>query len=148
MLSFIEYLNEGVYVALGFDLKSGLSIQSFISDNNIKNHVNIEDLHVTLIYSQIDMKPFEAKGLLETPILANIIKFDIYNGALVGVLDCPVLEMRHTDILNRYNGSHSYDTYSPHVTFAYNFKGSLNELSDFNTELYLINEYKSKLRED
>lgn len=147
MIKFKDFLIEGVYVAMGFDKDSQQIINNYQIANNIENPVEPSELHVTVIYSKQNMLPFNAAGILEMPIIVNIIKFDIYNGALVGVLDSPELEHRHSELLHKYKGSHSYDSYSPHVTFAYDFKGSIDELSSFNKELRIYKEYKTKLRE-
>jgi len=65
---------------------------------------------------------------------------------LVAELDCPDLEMKHTYLLNKFDGTHDYDSYSPHLTLAYGFGGDIDALSPLDGNITLINEYQENLK--
>lgn len=141
ILKFIEFLDEGTFVGIRLDKDSQARIKAFQDAHNINNPVSGKDLHVTVIYSKKTMPDIKVDGNLDASYIATIRKFENYNGALVGVLDCPNLEMKHTELLNRYKGTHDYDSYSPHVTFAYGFEGDIDSLPAFQGDIKLVTEY-------
>lgn len=146
VLKFIEFLNEGTFVGIRLDAESQQRIHAYQQANDIKEPIQGKDLHVTLIYSKKTMDDFSADGVLEVPYIATITGFANYNGVLVCELDCPDLEIKHTDLLHRYNGIHDYDSYSPHVSLSYNFQGDVDKLPVFDGNIKLVDEYMERAK--
>lgn len=122
-LTFKEYYNTlkyGSYIAVTPDEKSKEKIKDIIKKLKIKNPIDINDIHVTLMYS-------EGKGIPEFFPYPDAVYegigcgLAIFGDALVIRLISPDLHQRFEDL--SYRGfKHTYDPYSPHISLSYDYK--------------------------
>lgn len=119
-------IDKGTYVAVKPDLTTTEQLVRLIKSYNIPNPVPVQEFHSTLMYSKTHLDEFKAKGELNTPIVAEIIKPEVWtdrNGkkVLLLILECPELEYRHSELMANYNGSYDFDQYIPHLTLSYDY---------------------------
>ena len=104
--------------------------------------VGVDDLHITIIYSLASIDPFIMKALfnlVELPLTARITGAACFDASpnsdgsknenqrtLVLKLKSGILEKLHTS-LKMAGGTHTYDTFEPHVTIWYDVPRELAE---------------------
>lgn len=122
MKSFRQILIEskqGVYIGMRLSEESINKILEFIKVNKIKNGVNKDDLHTTIIYStkpdRVKLTPLRnAEG-----VFSKFSKFGEDKNVLVMEIDCKELEELHEYYMSNYNLSWDWDSYKPHITLSY-----------------------------
>lgn len=160
MLTFREFLVEkygkaGTYAAMQFDPQSKYYIARYMFNHKIPNPLNPSKLHVTLLYSRKHMEGYTPRGPLESPLLARVSGFEVWDTqdkqkALVARLDCPELVSRHKELMDTYKGTYDFPDYKPHFTLSYNVptEFSADTLPPLVEQLYLATEYGSALDTD
>lgn len=121
-LTFKEYYNTlkyGSYIAVTPDDKTKEKIKEIIKKLKIKNPIPIDDIHVTLMYS-------EGKGIPEFFPYPDAVyegigrDLEIFGDVLVIRLISPDLHQRFEDLC--YRGfKHTFDPYTPHISLSYNY---------------------------
>lgn len=120
------------------------SIESLMKKLKISKPIGLEDIHVTLMYSEDKGNPMIPPSS-DLEYKASASKFALFGPNK----DCLVIKLDSDDLKNRHNQLlahgfiHSYDEYSPHITLSYNYEGDLpsSDLLKDLGELVFGNEY-------
>lgn len=167
MTSFVEFWNrfhkkKGVFIELRFDKETINNIKQYLNDNNIQNPVDLNELHLTLLYSRKGIQDYipynELKDEILYPISLHIWQTQFGTNCLVCEVYNDKLIKYHNNLIKYHNASHDFKQFIPHITLSYDFKGDLNDLyfPDFNFKIstenmksldlgwkpHLINNYK------
>lgn len=120
--------DNGTYVSVNLDKASAKKLDSFAATNGIKNPLNADDYHTTIIYSRKGVP--EAEGYdINLPLTAQISGWEIFptqdnKKALVGLINSTELKNHH-DALKKMGATHDYPDYSPHITLSYDYDGEV-----------------------
>lgn len=135
-LQFLENLKEkymdmdshpnGTYCSVTLSKDSQKALDKWVTEHNIPNATQPSTYHSTVIYSRKGVP--EAKDYpIDLPIKAKIEKWHIFKTqsgqrALVAIMDSPVLEQHHKNIVKDYGATHDFPDFHPHVTVSYDFE--------------------------
>lgn len=116
---------HGTYVSVNLDKESSNKLDDWATKNSIKNLVDPNDFHATVIYSRKGV-PDAEKYDLNLPISASITGWKVFptqdsKKALVGIIDSKELNKHHKTLVKEYGATHDYPEYSPHVTLSYDY---------------------------
>lgn len=109
-------------------------------------------LHTTLIYSRV-----QAQDLKVDPVTQHIATFAGYElfsnpdgdkTVLVALLNAPSIVARHRELMTRYNLTHDFPEFIPHVTLSYAYYGRINDLPNISFGMILGEEYAEDLQPD
>lgn len=117
---YYDTMKNGTYVEARPTDESRESIVKLQKRLNIKNPVDPEALHVTIMYSRRgspDLPPSDTFKVAE-PMGLELYGED--KNYLVLLLDSPDLDMRHQQ-LSVYGLEHTFNPYSPHITLSTNY---------------------------
>ena len=112
---------DGTYIGLKFTEASKKTILSIIEMLQIKKPINLDDLHLTLIYSLQIMKPYKPlKVIKDKIIIKDIAIWPTGNDkhALVLIVHSNYLIDKHNELISTYDGVHSFPSYIPHITLS------------------------------
>ena len=122
---YYKSFKNGSYFGVVPDEEGMEKIKDLVKSLKLKNPIEDEKIHVTLMYSEDKGNPlippsdltYEAKPV-------GFALFGPEKNCLVVKLESKDLQSRHNELLA--NGFiHSYDDYSPHVTLSYEYEGEL-----------------------
>lgn len=125
-------------------------IESIMKDLKLKEPVDVDDIHVTLMYSPDKGNPMIPPSDLEYK--AHPSKFALFGDekdCLVIKLESKDLEARHKELLAT-GFIHTYDDYKPHITLSYNYEGDIPDekvLKDLG-EMSFSSEYMQPIDEN
>jgi 2'-5' RNA ligase len=116
---------HGTYVSVNLNKESSKQLDDWSSANGIKNPIDPNDFHATVIYSRKGV-PEAKKYDLNLPIDAKISGWKIFQtqdgkNALVGIIESKELNTHHKTLRKEYGATHDYPEYSPHVTLSYDY---------------------------
>lgn len=108
-----------------------------------------DEFHTTVLYSTENVDRLLAyKPSLSFPLVADVVGYEVFGDEK----NCLVLKLDHPDLHNVFNelkslgASYDYDSYIPHLTLTYSFKGEIpSKLPKFKVKLA---GYKSELSSD
>ena len=113
---------NGKYITLKPDKQSKSYLVSLMDKLDLKNPVQEDDLHITLIYSKETTKEADDYKIEQREYTINASHFDLYGDnkdCLVIVIESENLHEKHNYLKD--NGfQHSYQNYNPHITIAFN----------------------------
>lgn len=147
-------MNKGIYVAVKYKDSAKQQLNDFINNNNIKNPLDVDKIHSTIIYSTKYDNIVELGDMMQVPV--EIFKFEVWKtqggkSALVGKLFAPDLIKRHLELMSNHDLTYDYPEYKPHITISYD----VGDDFDVNTldasqlgKLYTAYEYKEDLELD
>lgn len=142
---------DGLYVGVKYSPKTVNKIKQFIIENNIKNPVEIRNIHTTILCSYKQIPSFVPRGKLSKPIIARFKNFDLWKNNnstktnLVLLLDCLELINLHNLYTKKYD-IQSVLMYNPHITLSYDTDISdVSILPNFDIEFEIIEEYSEEL---
>ena len=147
-------MGKGIYVAVKYKESAKKQIEDFITKNNIKNPVDVDKLHSTIIYSTKYDNIVELGDMMQVPV--EIFKFEVWKtqggkSALVGKLFAPALIKRHLELMSNHDLTYDYPEYKPHITISYDvgddFDVNMLDASDIG-KMYTAYEYKEDLELD
>jgi len=122
---YYKSFKNGTYFGVVPDEDGMEKIKDLVKKLNLKNPIEDEKIHVTLMYSEDKGNPLIPPSDLvyeEKPV--SFALFGPEKNCLVVKLESKDLQDRHNELLA--NGFiHSYDDYSPHVTLSYDYEGDL-----------------------
>lgn len=132
MKKVVDYLFEsvhenGTYSCLTPSSDCKESLFSFFNGLNIKNLVDLNEYHCTLIYSGNECSEISEVDF-NLPCKALPIGYKIFGKekkVLVLELYCPNAVKLHNLFMSKYDAIHDYDEYIPHITIAEEYKGEL-----------------------
>lgn len=119
---YYDTLKFGTYVAATPTEDTIEGIKKLQKRLGLKNPIDPESLHVTLMYSKRgnpDLPPSDTYKVAE-PLTLELLGDE--KNCLVLVLDSPDLEMRHEQ-LSVYGLAHTFSPYKPHITLTYEYEG-------------------------
>lgn len=127
----IDYLFEsahpgGTYASILPSEDTKTNIFRFCSDLGIKNLVEPDEYHCTIIYSE-KACPEVANEDFGLPCAAMMKGFKILGEdkkVLVMELFCPRAKQLHNMFIEKHGATHDYPDYIPHITVAKDFAGS------------------------
>lgn len=133
MKSFREYLSEaekkektGTYASLKLKESSKKRLMKWLNDHKVKNIVDEEDFHCTVVYSRKAI-PELADKKVKLPVSATIAGWKILGkDCLVLLINSAKIEKLHEDAMEM-GATHDYDEYIPHVTVATEYDKDLPE---------------------
>lgn len=144
---YYQTMKNGTYVCAMPTEESKESIVKLQKRLNIKNPVEPDDLHVTIMYSRKGSPDLPPSDTFKTAKPLSLELFGEDKNCLVLCLDSPDLEMRHEQ-LSVYGLKHTFTPYEPHVTLTtdyqdesldeellYNGEGESVVLLEFDTEI-------------
>lgn len=144
---FLDSCGGGTFSAVKFDKKTLKSIELFQISNNIKNPVDLKNIHCTIVNStdkRLSFYPVEE----HLNILGKITHFEVWkmdsgDHCLVAMIDSSDLESRHTYISEIYGVNNRYNEYKPHITISKNISKYLNvnNLKNIPENIRIISEY-------
>jgi len=122
---YYKSFKNGTYFGVVPDEDGMEKIKDLIKSLKLKNPIEDEKIHVTLMYSEDKGNPlippsdltYEAKPV-------GFALFGPEKNCLVVKLESKDLQARHDELLAS-GFIHSYDDYSPHVTLSYDYEGEL-----------------------
>ena len=147
-------MSKGLYVAVKYKDTAKEQIQNFINANNIKNPLNVDKMHTTIIYSKKFATIIEKGDMMQVPV--EIFKFEVWDTqggkkALVGKLYAPELIDRHLELMTNHDLTYDYYEYQPHITISYDVGADFDmtsiKASDIG-KLYTAYEYQEELELD
>lgn len=114
----------GTFVGMNPSAESKKEISAAIKELDVPNPNPTDQMHVTLIYSTKYLPDFKARGCLETPIIAEVSKLEIFtskegNNVLVVRLDSPELVARHEEIMDEHKARYGFKKFKTHLTLSY-----------------------------
>lgn len=116
-LQYVEEINNGGYIALKPMIKHAQIIESICKAIGLKDHIEANKLHVTLVYDRREPIIEQYEPLVEQK-KATITGCDLYNDALVLTLDSNDLQERFYQ-LRQLGFKSDYDLYKPHLSLKY-----------------------------
>lgn len=140
----IDYTTAGTYASLSFSQRSINRLRRWAS-KNLNPDIALYDYHITICYSAKPI-PYQALGSLP-PLPIKPVKFSLFGKDK----DYLVLEVesafaRNREAYGKILGAISdFPEYSPHVSLAKGFKGSLKDLEPFTDTLYVKSEETTPL---
>lgn len=138
MTSFVEFWNnfhskKGVFIELKFDEETIKNVNQYLISNKIPNPVNLDELHLTLLYSRKGVQDYlptnELKGESLYPKSLHIWPTQDGTNCLVCEVWNTKVSRYHNNLIKYHKASHDYQYYIPHITLSYNFDGNLDSLS-------------------
>lgn len=158
LLEITSVNKKGTYAGYRFCDKSVKKLIKLGKQCGVDNIIDSEDFHTTLLYSRKRLPEYKPKGILDEPLVAKLIKAEIWPtnsnmNALVIILESPKQVSRHKYLMKTHKGTWDYPNYIPHFTLSYDCgKFSKSELSKLNNQISdkditinLINEYSEDL---
>lgn len=110
----------GTYVGIRLDEKSVAIMVALQQSLGLKNPLDAEKFHTTVLYSRNPVEVVPLDKVHEATI-KYIDCWEQRNGkyAVVAKLKCESLEERHDDLIS-IGGTHDFPSYQPHITLSYN----------------------------
>lgn len=151
---------KGSYAGVKYSKSTIDIIEQFSKENHVKNALNPNKLHTTLLYSRKFLPDFKGRGDLSSPIVAQPKEFVIWKSkdvppkdCLVLKLICPELEKRHDELMKEHGATYDFDSYHPHITFSYDAGDEFdlvaaNKKLDKLKDLEIVSEYGEDLELD
>ena len=147
---------DGTYAGVHFSQATRDAIAKYIKDNGIPNSTNIDKMHTTLLYSRKYLPDYEPAGVFESPLVGKPAGFEKWPSqpdedgkvsmCLVLRFDCPDLNARHKELMDKHDATYDFDEYKTHVTFSYDVGGmKVKDLPPFTDSLEITDEYKEDL---
>lgn len=138
----IDYLFEskypgGTYACLKLSEETQEQLFAFCNEVGITDLVQPEDYHCTLVYSKTPCPDVTNEDFaLPCKAMAKGYKvLGVNDKVLVLELYCPNAKRLHELFREKYNASHDYDEYIPHITISSKFNGETPiELPEFEIE--------------
>lgn len=130
---YYNVMKNGTYIGLRPSEETKEGIVKLQKRLGIKNPVDPESLHTTLIYSKKgnpNVIPYE-KEYYAYPLSLEL--FGEEKNCLVLTLESSALDFRH-EFLQHMGLTHSFDSFKPHITLTYDYQGE-----DYDNE-YLYDE--------
>jgi hypothetical protein len=150
----------GTYAAVTFSPKTIAKLIRFCEENGVKNVLNADKFHTTLIYSRKEMPDYKAAGDLKTKLIGEPEELLIWktrsedkdkkpSNCLVLKYKCPALVARHNQLMKEHEGTYDFDEFTPHITLSYNIGDDSidhlqEKLKEFG-EIEIDHEYTEKL---
>jgi len=124
LLAEAETSTKGTYVGAKFSDETNDRLEKFIKKHNIKNPLDPEHFHTTLIYSRKYLPDFKARGELQPPLIGTPKKFDIFKSrtdtnCLVLIYDSKEMVARHNQIMKEFEATYDFPKYVCHITLSY-----------------------------
>lgn len=128
-----------------------------MKENNIKNPIQRDKMHTTIIFSRKRVDDIEPLGKMKTPWIGKPEKFEIFQtrdegkNALVLRYKCKEQENRHKKLMKDHKAEYDWPEYKMHLTLSYDCGDlDLNKLSDVSSigNIEIDNEYKEDLQLD
>lgn len=134
-----NYFKNGAFIGLTFNEETLSNLKDYFEKNNIKNCIDLSEVHTTLLYSKKGISNYiptnKLKGEILIPKALHIWKTQEGSNCLVCELKNDRIVKYHNNLIKYHNASHDYPEYIPHVTFSYdcgNLDENSIELPDFN----------------
>lgn len=154
-------LKLGTYVALEPTQKTKQKLIFFCEDNGIKNHVERDDMHCTLLQSTTYLDGFAAAGHFEYPLIGSNLRCMLFKkkskdgtrNILVVALDSPQIEMRRNRILEDFADCYTAykpdEGYTPHIMLCYDLEVEVDvNVLSYNLAKYLdVVEFSAEFEE-
>jgi len=152
---------RGTYAGMKFDSDSVAKLISFAEDNDIPKILSANEFHTTLLYSRKYLPNYEPIGMLDEPLEASAMNFEIWDSpanafkdeatrCLILKMECPEQVQRFNFLMDEHGASYDYDEYIPHTTLSYDVGDDFKldsiqtDLSELNP-LYFVEEYSEIL---
>jgi len=148
---YYQSFKNGSYFGVTPDEETKKKIDGLIKKLKIKNPIDLDTLHVTLVYSEDKGNPLipPSSDLEYTATASEFALYGDESDCLVIKLDSPELQSRHNELLAA-GFIHSYDNYSPHITLSYDYDGDLpdNDLLSDLGQITLGEEYSEAISDE
>jgi len=144
------------YTPLGFYCAVKYTNFDLSPYKNIENLSNINDIHTTIIYDE------SSTFFNVNHHINHVIELDYYNkgikinnpnyeifgeNTLVISFESVTLQKRHNYLKTKYNFTHPYPAYNPHITLSTEFKGDINNLPILKPFILNCHEYYERLKD-
>lgn len=117
---------SGTYSALIVDSACATDLYEFCEEIGLKDLVEYDDYHCTLIYSHQPCPDVIEENFnipcVGTPKNYKILGTDTQ--VLVLELDCDNAEYLHNLFMEKYGATHDYPEYIPHITLTRSYSGT------------------------
>lgn len=115
----------GTYAYFGLQEASARALVAWAKAQGIKNVVPADDMHCTLIYSEVPVPAFEPSEFFSATIEPKQLKVDkLGDGSvLVLVLEDTWLTWRYEEA-QRLGATSDWPEYTPHITISYDYPGT------------------------
>lgn len=157
--SYENYYKKGVYIRLEYKYDSVKKLYKYLIDNNIPNHINMNDIHTTLLYSKKCLDGYIPENKLKN-INVKPLRFEMWktcenSNCLVLLVENKNINKLHNYIVKYYKGKHFRKQFIPHITLSYDIDINYNykelKIPDFdliiNNEIMYNTDWKfAKLR--
>lgn len=140
-----EFLSEGLYIAYKLDEKTKNWMRKWMEDNKIPNPISIDDLHVTLIATEINPIGFKINNNIIV-VNPNTYKFKHLGHATVITFKSLPLEAEYERI-KAYGGKSDFPAFIPHMSLSYSIF-NFDHLTPPNFPLTLVKPYETELKEN
>lgn len=122
---FIEH-KDGTYINVKPTKDNKKELYNWVVDNEIGNPLNRDEYHVTVIYSR-NPCPNAKYYDFNLPIEGKICGWEIFDAnigrCLVARIESKQLNDINNDLMTKYGATSDFDSYKPHITVSYDYKG-------------------------
>lgn len=109
--------DDGVYIARKVKPEDAKKLAKWATDRGIKDVIDAEKMHVTVVYSRADF-PADELGDDDEEVSVKVKGIKRLKEAIVLTLDAPKIVARHKAAREK-GASHDFKSYQPHISLSY-----------------------------
>lgn len=109
--------DDGVYIARKVKPEDAKKLAKWATDRGIKDVIDAEKMHVTVVYSRADF-PADDLGDDDEEVSVKVKGIKRLKEAIVLTLDAPKIVARHKAARDK-GASHDFKSYQPHISLSY-----------------------------